>query len=116
SSSLQTLIDQTAVKNVRVQDVAGIASGITYSLTRTTVDDLRVADNPHFRNLNITATNSPLHAVTIDNNTNIDLTSNTVAAGTTGIAITATSNSFATSQRSDVTNLQIVGNTIQGSA
>src|SRR5712691_4577187 len=116
TAPLQTLIDQAVVKNARVQDAANVAAGITYYLTRTTVDDLRVEDNPHFRNLNITATNSPLHAVTIDNNTNIDLTSNTVAAGTTGIAITATSNSFATSERSDVTNLQIVGNTIQGSA
>lgn len=114
-NAFQTLVDQAAAKNNRVQDVNGIVSGITYNFTRTTVGDLRVDDNLRFRNLAITATNSPLGTVggvTIDNNTGIDLSA--ITATTTGISLTATSTNAVGALRSDVTGLHIGGNTING--
>ncbi len=112
NATFQTLVDQAAVKNDSVQDASGVASGISYNFTRTTVGDLRVDDNLHFRNLAIAATNSPLNAVTIDNNTNIDLAS--ITATTTGISLAATSTNAVGALRSDVTNLHVAGNTING--
>ena len=43
-AAFQTLIDQTSVRNTRVQDGSAnpVARSITYNLTRTTVGDLRV--------------------------------------------------------------------------
>lgn len=114
-ATFQTLVDQSAAKNNRVQDVNGVASPITYNFTRTTVGDLRVDDNLRFRNLAITATNSPLGTVggvTIDNNTGIDLSA--ITATTTGISLTATSTNAAGTLRSDITGLHIGGNTING--
>ncbi|MCX7420271.1 MAG: right-handed parallel beta-helix repeat-containing protein, partial [Planctomycetia bacterium] len=115
NTGFQTLVDQSAAKNNRVQDVNGVASPITYNFTRTTVGDLRVDDNLLFRNVSIAATNSPLGTVggvTIDNNTNIDLTA--IGATTTGISLTATSTNAVGTLRSDVTNLHISGNTLNG--
>ena len=113
-AAFQTLIDQTSVRNTRVQDGSAnpVARSITYNLTRTTVGDLRVEENPLLRGLSVTTTDSPLKAVTVADNT-----INVGAAGATdGIRIntTTTNSALGTTSQSDVTNLLIRTNTITG--
>jgi Ca2+-binding RTX toxin-like protein len=114
-AALQTLIDETSIRNTRVQDGAANpnARSITYNLTRTIVDDLRVEENPLLRGLSIVATDSPLNGVTIADNTNINLGA---AGATDGIRLTATTSNAAagTALQSDVQNLLIRNNTIAG--
>ncbi len=114
-AAFQTLIDQTSVRNTRVQDGSAnpVARGITYNLTRTTVGDLRVEENPLMRGLSVTSTDSPLKSVTIADNTNINLAA---AGATNGISLSATTTNAAlgTALQSDVTNLLIRTNTIAG--
>ena len=116
-AAFQTLVDQTSVRNTRVQDGSAnpVARSITYNLTRTTVGDLRVEENPLFRGLSITTTDSPLKAVTIADNTNINVGA---AGATNGISISASTTNAAlgTTSQSDVTNLLIRTNTISGAA
>ncbi|MFM9963682.1 MAG: choice-of-anchor Q domain-containing protein [Planctomycetaceae bacterium] len=115
-ATFQSTIDQTSVKNTRVQDGSAnpVARSITYNLTRTTVGDLRVEDNPLFRGVSITTTDSPLNAVTIADNANINLSA--ITAATNGINITATTTNAAagTALQADVENLLIRNNTIAG--
>ncbi|MBM3969023.1 MAG: hypothetical protein FJ302_04030, partial [Planctomycetes bacterium] len=116
-AAFQTLLDQTSVRNTRVQDGSAVpvARNITYNLTRTTVGDLRVEENPLLRGLTVTTTDSPLQAVTIADNTNINVGA---AGATTGISLSATTTNtaFGTASQSDVTNLEIRNNTINGVA
>ncbi len=114
-AAFQTLIDQTSVRNTRVQDGSAnpVARNITYNLPRTTVGDLRVEENPLFRGLTVTTTDSPLRAVTIADNTNINVGA---AGAVTGISLSATTTAAAlgTTSQADVTNLEIRNNTIAG--
>lgn len=114
-ATFQTLVDQTSVRNTRVQDGAANpnARSITYNLTRTAVGDFRVEANPLLRGVSVTTTDSPLKAVTIADNANINLGA---AGATDGIRLSATTTSSAagTALQSDVTNLLIRNNTIAG--
>lgn len=117
NSTLYAAIDQASVRNSRIQSGAANpnARGITYTLNRTVVGDLRVEDNVNFRNVAVTTTDSPLKTVSISDNPNIDL-SGVVATDTIrdAVRINATSTNTIGAQRSDVTNLRITGNTIGG--
>ncbi len=118
NSILYSAIDQASVRNSRIQNGAAnpSARGITYTLNRTTVVDLRVEENINLRNVAVTTTNSPLSTVSISNNPSFDV-SGFVVTDTVrdAILINATSTNAAGTQRSDVTNLRVVGNTITGS-
>ena len=118
NSTLYATIDQASVRNSRIQDGAAnpVARGITYTLNRTTVGDLRIEDNLRLRNVAVTTTDSPLHTVSISDNPNFNVSS-FVATDTIrdAIRINATSTNAFGTQRSDVTNLRIVNNTITGS-
>jgi Ca2+-binding RTX toxin-like protein len=115
-AAFQTLIDQTSVRNTRVQDGSAnpVARSITYNLTRTTVGDLRVEENPLLRGLSVTTTDSPLKSATIADNT-INLTAITTATSGIGINATTTASAVGSAQQSDVTNLLIRTNAITGS-
>ena len=118
NSVLYAAIDQASVRGSRIQDGAAnpIARGVTYTLNRTTVNDLRVEDNFRLRNVAVTTTDSPLRTVSVSDNANFDV-AGFVAADTVRDAIrfNATSTNALGSQRSDITNLRVVGNTITGS-
>ena len=118
NSILYATIDQASARNNRIQDGAANpnARGISYTLNRTTVGDLRIEDNLSLRNVAITATNSPLRNVSISDNANFNV-AGFVATDTIrdAIRVSATSTNAVGTQRSDVTNLRIVNNTITGS-
>ncbi len=118
NSILYAAIDQASVRNSRIQNGAAnpSARGITYTLNRTTVGDLRVEENINLRNVAITTTDSPLSTVSISNNPNFNVAGFAVTDTIRdAIRINATSTNAVGTQRSDVTNLRIVGNTITGS-
>lgn len=75
NSTLYATIDQANVQNSRVQDGAAnpAARGITYTLNRTTVGDLRIEKNLNLRNVAVSTTNSPLGSVSISNNANFNV-------------------------------------------
>jgi predicted outer membrane repeat protein len=114
-ASFVTQIDETSVKNVRVQDGSAVPNprNVTYTLNRTRVGDLRGEEIVALRGFTVTATDSPIQALTIANNANINLAA---AGATNGINISATTTAAAagTSLQSDITNLLIQNNTIVG--
>lgn len=115
NSTLYATIDQANVQNSRVQDGAAnpAARGITYTLNRTTVGDLRIEKNLNLRNVAVSTTNSPLGSVSISNNANFNVGGFAATdSNRNAISINATSTNAAGTQRSDVTNLRIQGNTI----
>lgn len=117
NSTLYAAIDQASVRNSRIQDGAANpnARGVTYSLNRTNIGDLRVEDNIRLRNVAVTTIDSPLQAISISDNPNFDV-SGFVATDLIrdAIRVNATSTNLGGTQRADVKNLHIVGNTITG--
>lgn len=117
NSLLYATIDQANVRNSRIQDGAVIPNtrGITYTLNRTTVGDLRVENNLSLRNVAVTTTDSPLRTASISDNSNFNVSGFTATDTIRdAIRINATSTNVLGTQRSDVTNLRIVGNTVTG--
>lgn len=118
NSILYAALDQASVHNSRIQDANANpnARGITYTLNRTTVGDLRVEDNIRLRNVSVNTTDSPLQTVSISNNSNFNVAGFVATdAIRDAIRINATSTNAVGTQRSDVTNLRIVDNVITGS-
>lgn len=117
NSTLYATIDQVSARNNRIQDGSAnpAARGMTYTLNRTNVGDLRVEDNLNLRNVAVITTDSPLNSVSISDNVNFDVRG-FVATDTIrdAIRINATSTNAVGTQRSDVQNLRIAGNTITG--